>query len=223
MDDQHLNLFYSYNRDNELIENNLARAWIVTLRMLSAETRNQLLQILFDELIQKLGHQPPAFKNANFALQGYFDTHLLDTISLRFIVTIASEREFEPGEDSSAWDDTGISSSIPDAWIYDPDQGYCFLIEAKIGTNPLDTDQVYSHASGWLGITKDQLSNHLIPLTWHDVLCTLQSINLDMISQIEAQLIMEFTHFLGFFGYRLFMGFNFSSLLDAPEFSLLHK
>ena len=36
--DRYLNLFYSYNRDNELIENNLTRAFIVTLQTIEPAT-----------------------------------------------------------------------------------------------------------------------------------------------------------------------------------------
>ena len=73
MTDQHLNLFYTYNRDSELIENNLTRAWIVTMRMLSAETRSQLLQALFKVPLLSLGSLLPVFPRLAF-LQGHMDT-----------------------------------------------------------------------------------------------------------------------------------------------------
>ena len=72
MTDPHLNLFYSYNQDNELIENNLTRAWIVTLRMLSAEIRNLFLQTLFKNHLQVPDEQLPSFRTAHFALQGKY-------------------------------------------------------------------------------------------------------------------------------------------------------
>ena len=52
--DRHLNLFYTYNRDPEFIENNLTRAFIVTLRALGGDTRRALLkQLLLEPLASK--------------------------------------------------------------------------------------------------------------------------------------------------------------------------
>lgn len=218
MNDRHLNLFYTYNRGNELIENNLTRAWIVTLRLLSAETRNSLLQALLDAPLQEIDSQVPAFDQASFALQGYFDTRLLERISQKFIVTIATERAL--GDEASLSGDPDLGDSIPDAWIYDPEQRYCFLIEAKIGANPLGAAQVYSHAAGWLGIPGGKVQDHLIVLTWYDILNAIQLIQTDIDNSQDAQLLQEFTQFLGFFNYRLFTGFNFSELLAAPGFSI---
>lgn len=220
MTDPHLNLFYSYNRDIELIENNLTRALIVTLRLLSGETRNKLLRELFDIPIRNLGGITPPFSSASFTLQGYFDTSLLEQIKQKWVVTIATERELQESLDPSIqWD--GVSGdSIPDAWIYDPDEGYCFLIEAKIGSNPLDARQVLSHAKGWLGIPKKHLSKNLIPLTWPDILRAIESVDPERISSSETKILGELTQFLGYYGYDLFEGFEFDGICEVPNFSL---
>jgi len=221
MIDKHLNLFYSYNRDNQLIENNLTRAWIVTLRMISGETRNLLLRNLFKHSLQKLGEPLPTFIQAQFGLQGNFDTRLLSDIPHRYVVTIATERDMEV--EPSFFKDIDLGHSIPDAWIFDPEEGYCFLVEAKIGNNPLDAEQVYSHAEGWLGITKENVQEHLVAVTWHDVLTGIENVGTDVVSQQDFQLLQEITQYLGFFGYRVYKGFDFSDLQAAPTFSLTYQ
>ena len=93
------------------------------------ETRNQLLQAVLEAPLHSLSCSLPDFSEPNFALQGYFDTRQLGAISQKYIVTLATERELD--NEPSISGDTDQGDSIPDAWIYDLDQGYCFLIEAN--------------------------------------------------------------------------------------------
>jgi hypothetical protein len=186
--------------------------------MLSAGIRSELLQALFELPLVPLGKPLPAFTAPHLALQGYMDTRLIRKISQKYIVTIATYREIETEPFSQNVAELG--GSIPDAWIFDPEQDYCFLFEAKVGSNPLDASQVISHARDWLHIPPAKLPQHLISLTWYDVLTSIQQTDLIVIKQQERLLLQEFTQFLGFFGYRVFKGFEFNQLLSAPRFSL---
>jgi hypothetical protein len=212
MSDRHLNLFYSYNRDNELIENNLTRVWIVSLRMLSAEIRSLFLQTLLELPLRKMEKRAPSFDTAHFALQGHFDTRLLKHMAQKYIITIATFRDMD--EDAFAQPSKDAGDSIPDAWIFDPEQGYCFLVEAKVGSNPLGARQVISHAKRWLDVS---VKDHLVALTWYDVLNVIQEISIHVTSQQEGLILKEFNQYLGFFGYRLFTGFDFGTLPDIPR------
>ena len=95
MSDSHLNLFYTYNRDTELIGNNLTRAWIVTLRLLSPQVREVLLQ----RLLSKASHRLPgqvmpelSFAQAQFALQSHMERHLARRTKHCYLLIIATDQ-----------------------------------------------------------------------------------------------------------------------------------
>ena len=143
---------------------------------------------------------------------------MLKHIPQKYIVTIATFRDMDETAFAQPCDDAG--DSIPDAWIFDREQGYCFLIEAKVGDNPLGEKQVIIHAKRWLDIT---VKDHLIALTWIDVLNVIKTINTQAVNSQESLILQEFNQYLGFFGYRLFAGFEFSSMPDVPNFYLSHQ
>ena len=97
------------------------------------------------------------------------------------------------------------------------------MIEVKFGTNPVSPGQVLSHASGWLGLAKGDFKNHLVPLIWHDVLRAIDAIDVQTITPIEEKLLGELREFLGLYGYKLFMGFDFSSLMAARSLHEEHN
>jgi len=84
--DRHLNCFYTYNQSNELIEDNLTRALIVTLSWLSNTTRNSLLH--------KLKGVFPAFdfSTAKFSLHEIeFSPKIFRN---QYIMTISTDLEY---------------------------------------------------------------------------------------------------------------------------------
>lgn len=241
MQDRHLNLFYSYNRDSELIENNLTRALMVTLRMLGDEARNAFLQTFLAEGFQRLHpDQPvelPDFSAAQFSLQGYMDKRISRRMQHRYVLAIASHRYDEMHweermagleQDSLAIRDDLYGGSIPDGWIYDTQDEYCYLIEAKVGSYPLTRSQIYSHAREWLGWqSEDDIERHVLSLTWADVLYAIQEVRqthaageLDLNSQ-ELAILTDLKDFIQFFGYTLFQGISFRELQSAPDFALV--
>lgn len=226
MADKHLNLFYAYNRDNELIENNLTRAFIVSLRLLSPQSRNFLLTFLLQPEYARLRPHPPtelpSFANASFALQGYISKETVRKFPQRYIITIATDRYEEKNEEVVTYD-----NPIPDAWIFDETVGYCFLVEAKVGQNPLDHNQLYSHAKDWLGLkTSAEVERRIISVTWINVLQAIDRLRSEVdlvklgLNEQERLILEALEEYLNFFNYRLFRGFHFNRLQERPNLEL---
>jgi len=215
MADKHLNLFYSYNasEDAELIENNLTRAFIQTLRALSGRTRNRLLWSL-DKRMEE--HD---FSHAEFALQGHIDKPDCNCLD-RYVATIAT-RAMDADEDSQSERET--RESIPDAWLFDKDEHrYCLLIECKRGGNPLDQQQVLSHAKNYFGMDAGEAERRTVSLTWQDVLRAMEEALAQepRPNEQEEHVLRSLERFLGFFDYRLFKGFSFAKLEPPPAWQL---
>jgi hypothetical protein len=224
--DKHLNLFFSYNHDNELIENNLTRAWIVTLRMLSSSTRNRLLRSLLRAHLWRLstGRRPDElnFSHVELALQGKMDKHRSRKCVNRYILAIASVHN-DVMLDGIARSDSFAGAehkSIPDAWLIDRSNQYCFLIESKVGFNPINEKQIRRHGSDWLGITTvNELRRSVVALTWLDIVESLNAAT-GIASEQDSNLMFQLIEYLSFFGYRTFQGFKFQSFLPPPNVKL---
>jgi hypothetical protein len=108
------------------------------------------------------------------------------------------------------------STSVPDAWVYSSTLAYCVLIEAKVGTYPLDVGQLEAHARDWFGSDLDSLrsGNSLCSVTWVDVLEALRDASNEHYptGSTENRPLSHMEEFLDFYGYRLFEGFDFSDL-----------
>ncbi len=214
MFDPHLNLFYSYNRDSELIENNLTRAMIVSLKILSGQVRDCLLKALLKESVDAKNLLLPDFAGASFALQGHLDKAKASSYRRKYVVTIASDSYKDDTEKT-------IGSSIPDGWIFNDADDYCYLIESKVGLNPLDTSQVKSHSVGWLGLKPEEIGSHVISLSWYDVLEAIVQARKKVLLNEQEQIILDaLKEYIGFFGYRLFGGFGLEKLENCPPFAI---
>ncbi len=236
--DKHLNFFYSYNQDEELIENNLTRVLMVTLMGISDKTRNNMLSSLNDNLSQY------NYNAVEFALQGNIATNTKDYKN-KYIVTIASDKIIQntedylvihkdviketlinqtPPSDSNPILNSLCRGAIPDAWIYDPNYyEYCFLIECKTQDDYLYFPQIIRHAYNYYGLTDlKEINKITIRLTWDDVL---ESI--DLIGAFENEqeqfIIENFIQFLGFFGFSLFRGFDFKAIPARPNIDISIK
>lgn len=235
MADRHLNLFYTYNRDTELVENNLTRAFIVFLSVVSGEARHKILSALLKRS-HKTTREPVNvedldFTDARFALQSNIDRDLPKNSVRKLLLTVATEPlDISSGIAATAMkltdeaeDDVG-SASVPDAWIYDNGQAYCILIEAKVGSYPLNIGQLQSHAKDWFGSSLENLNsrNSLCSITWVDVLETLRDALNDhsYIDPSEGTLLSHMMEFISFYGYRLFEGIDFSGLYDPLDLTV---
>jgi hypothetical protein len=218
--DDHLNIFRSYNRDNELIENNLTRALIITLQYLSPLLRNSFLHLL---LSQHFNGNLPNFSKAKFALQNHMPMEMTQACSDKFILTIATESLEEIKSKPTSIIDPYIS--IPDGWIYNFDHGFCYLIEAKLNWNSLSNNQLASHAK-WLGYTIQEFHNHTITIQWFDILETIREVLRNgsapnfLANEQEASILYDLEKFLGMFGYRVFEGFSLDKIPPKPKIKL---
>lgn len=222
MTDYHLNLFYTYNRDNQLIENNLTRAWIVTLGLVSAGVRDGWLRLLLKEPFAAIGEDVasfPAFDGAQLALQNRIDRKRTQSSRRKYVLTIAGDAlDMVNAEDNPYL-------SVPDGWIYDADAEYCILVEAKLHGNPLQQEQVVAHAKTWLCISSSDLPRHLLAISWLDVANSIQQVQNGALSHVllneqESRILTHLLDYLGFFGYRPLTGFNFSGLGKVPAFAI---
>ncbi len=225
--DKHLNCFYSYNRDNELIENNITRALIITLMNVSKGTKNYILSTLLSKADS--GSRVYSFTDACFALQNNIRSDNIKEIKDNYILTIAddtfiqNENEYfsiknivketlESGEPPPGSEPMLLelcSGSIPDAWIYDKISNYSFLVECKIRGDCLYYAQIIRHANKNYGITDlDVLKNKTISRTWNDILEVIDQLQKadDHLCNIDQFLIRNFLEFLSYCGYFLFKG-----------------
>lgn len=227
MKDPHLNLFYSYNQDAELIENNLTRALIVTLRALSPPTRHSLLTTLLMRGTQRRDlHAGLDLGEPILALQAGADRELVRSSKLKRIIVLSSSRfslaSREVVKSIEKYD------SVPDAWIISSEGEYCFLIEAKVGGNPVNSDQLMAHANSWLGLQDStKFADCLISLTWDDVVDALadseRSGRQGDTTPQELHLLHELETFLGYFGHRAAKPLRFDDLLPSPTYSIAMK
>jgi len=235
--DKHLNCFLSYN--DELIENNLTRAFIVTLAGISEATRDKFLSSL------SLRFSSYDFSYAKFALQNNIEIDPKESKN-KYVVTLSShtyyslEDEFKDIEKdiiritlSTKKPPTGSpkiledlrGGSIPDAWIYDGLRNdYCFLIECKIGGDCIYYPQIIRHAYEHFGLDDlAEIENCTVKLTWHDILDSfIRIVENDMYRNKQEHFIIEnFVQYLGFFGYLQFKGFNFANLMAPSSIKLI--
>jgi len=234
MADKHLNLFYTYNRDSELIENNLTRAFIVLVSILTDDLRERFLSNLLERAGQAkedISGNGWDFSGAQFALQSNIKRRIPREAKTQVLLTIGSEHltvesilEGDSPTGLMQQQSDSEYTSIPDAWITGPDNDYCILIEAKTGTYPLDIDQLEAHARDWFGVSLTALlqSNALLSLTWMDVLEALNYLLTQAagIESSEQALIRHFIEFLKYYGYYHFDGIELSGLQPPPFFRL---
>jgi hypothetical protein len=242
-EDPHLNLFYSYGAKDSrgiekstLIENNLTRAFVQTIRLLSDGRRHELLQALFVSDKELGGCR---FERAGVALQDNIPTHCRPNGS-RYktmrIVTIATSAG-DPGMGNGQSEDM---DRYPDAWIFDrAEHQYCLLLECKTRVYPVSLDQIRGHAEqfgddwaepklDWREM-QDRPGLRLLALTWYDVLAALAKTFPKLTDDgggavellaYEEELTLHLKEYIGYYGYRLFAGFRLhgwpSPILELP-------
>jgi hypothetical protein len=226
--DRHLNLFYTYNRDVQFIENNLTRAWIVSLRALSGNARHDLLKRLLTKPLADIGQAGLVdsfnFIDPQFALQNHMEKSQAKQYRHRFVLAIATEPAADiAAESSEKSSDQNYYDSIPDAWIFDADEGYCILVESKVFGNPVSDEQINSHAKGWLNLEEAHKSSWLLSISWNDVAeASYQTWkHFTALNDQERHILDEFILYLLYHRYRPhFAGFDLASLPTLPTWAL---
>lgn len=217
--DKHLNLFYSYNHDNELIENNITRALILLIDLVSEEMKNAILSKILNRSRNSKSNGFD-FSKAKVALQDQINPEITLESTNKIMLTISSFPDISKEGENQA-------SSKPDAWFWDPRESYCILIEIKIGNNPLDYKQLKRHARKWFDIRNqdyDEWSRtNVISISWNELLSILMDVEIiqkSPINEFDTKIMNHFVEFLSFFGYRFFKDFNFGNLF-LSNFKLL--
>ena len=242
--DRHLNLFYGYvarDAEGRPLEDNLTRAFISTVRMLTDNRRKQLLDSLFARAKHRMASPSDPkplggdeavrlrdidFEQVDVALQGNVPSksHPRNVADgRRYMVTISSGDEPKPGSESDG-------GSCPDAWLFSKGApSYCFLIESKCWShNPIDTGQMCRHWQTWFAPQEaelkpwKELAPTLLDLTWYDVLEAVDSVVPELTGRAgnaskadreppgdnEKMVLTHLCEYIGYYGYRLFKGFN---------------
>lgn len=201
--------------------------------MVSGKTRQNILSTLFGRSRKgsnvAVAVEDLEFADAHFALQSNINQSVPKNSRRKLLLTISTEplvlASGAVGRNAEAENKEGRGSmSIPDAWIYDSGGSYCILIEAKVGSYPLDIGQLQPHARGWFGSDLQDLDsrNLLCSLTWIDVVMVLREVLNDRSygGPSDASLVSHLAEFLGFYGYSLFDGFDLNGLHDPPHLNI---
>jgi len=225
MKDRHLNIFYTYN--HALIENNMTRSLIITLRTLSPVLRRIILSRLFKPNFKF--KQIPNFEQTEFALQEKVPIRVekIRKIPHKYLVVLTGDgiiENLEKYKDIKNLSKVKTSSLIkPDAWIFDDQKipQFCFLIECKTIGDPLDAKQIIAYAKYFYAIQNyREFEKILIQITWYDILdiCTdLLEENL-FTNQQEKSLLLDLIEYLSFCHVIQFTGFNFIDISEFPDY-----
>jgi len=233
MTDRHLNLFHCYSahdkegepaRGGKPIEDNLTRAFIHTIRMLSGDHRKWFLARLFgtDDQLQGCG-----FASAGVALQNQIPEERdpskgrFGSKAVRRIVSISTSTRIPERVKTQ---DEPERERRPDAWIFDSiGYSYCVLVESKCRDNPLDREQIRGHGKWfeWEDEWDKKEDGRWLRKTWYDVLEVIdvalpglsdaRSRPAEAIPRFNDQEEIVLTHlwvFLSYYDYRLFKGFR---------------
>lgn len=228
MIDPHLNIFYSYNRDNEQIENNMTRAFIVTLKFLRSST---LARFLISLLSSKRNDIDPAdLQKVKFALQGNIDVdlNLIRKCARRYILAITGDGLLHGPEEMDYGPSSCNEEQIrPDAWIFDSKKPpeFCLLIESKSVENLLGVKQIMAYSRHYFGYHNyDELHNNLISITWYDIVdkCSYfyeNDYDYDVNEQ-ERAILKDLVEFLRYCKVIPFSGWNTNSIPECPNYNL---
>jgi len=225
MKDRHLNIFYSYN--HALIENNMTRSFIVTLRSISPELRKVILTKLFTSHFKS--KNVPNYKRIEFALQEKIpiEVRKLRRISHKYLVALTADNIIEDLDiyrDPSKFNEVSFSPYIkPDAWIFDELETpqFCFLIECKTVGERLRASQIIAYGKYFFGIDSfREIEKRLIKVMWYDVLEICAEIfESDFLgNRQEKCLLQDLIDYLGFCHVIRFTGFDFSKIPVLPGY-----
>jgi len=227
MTDRHLNIFYSYNSDNELIENNMTRAFIVTLKFLAPSTRTRFLVVLLGS--RKKDVVELDLQNMEFALQGNIDVdlNLIRKCKHKYILAITGDGLLHGSEkidnESSSSHTISGEQIRPDGWMFNSKkpQQYFFLIEAKTVDNVLGAEQIMSYGKHYFGYRSyHELRDSLICITWYDIVdeCSTFCKNDVSLNQQERTILGDFVKFLNYCRVIPFSGWNMSDIPAHPNY-----
>ena len=183
----HLNMFYPYRK--EVIEQNLTRALIILLKILSADAKKTILKVL-------VGDSFPLSNISDGKLVYSIEdaTPVQNNCKLKRLVAISSTGVIADDEDTNA-------KSIPDAQIrLNSGNDIVIMIESKVRSNSLSRDQLKRHAA----LLGSDLESVLAVVTWNKISSEISKLIMnDKLSEVETFVCEEFLDFLSMYGYGI--------------------
>lgn len=227
MQDKHMNIFYSYNHD--LIENNMTRSFMVSLRTISPKLRKIILSRLFGQHFEfKI---MPTYENIDFALQENIPIKAskIRKIPNKYLVALTGNNiieDLEKYSDQKIFNKVPFSPYIkPDAWIFDneKDPNFCFMIECKTINDVLNAKQIIAYAKYFFGIDNyDEMEKIVIRISWYDIvdICS-DLLQEDFLgNEQEAYVLENLIGYLSYCNVIPFIGFDFDNIPKVPEYNI---
>lgn len=209
--DPHLNIFYSYdqgkyktdrNKKNtqKQLEDNVTRAFIITLMQLSVDNR----KIFFEKLTRGINfntsyiyYDLQAIHDDYIKSKNEVEQKLLLTITRSGAVGLSNENE------------ENEQGSRADAWILNDE--FCILLEVKVGDSKVYKDQINRHITDAKGLNAIESDVTQIDQTWNEVDQLFQQLNLR--EDNENYFVSQFREFLNMIGETM----NFKRVFEEPN------
>ena len=230
--DPHFNLFYSYSlggkkKNNEgdetdenfkkdenrikILENNLTRAFLITLKSFS---RDQVIFYL-NSLFKKKRLQIKKSKNIYYALQNIdeqFSEQIKDKKTKKILLVISDTKLDITKEDLiKSLEENTSKDSRPDGWLILDD--WAIMIESKIKDNKVNTDQLKRHIEKHFRIDKYNINENfwLVTKSWRQIIDSMVENNfydaIDNDNQLRKYFIKDFKEVLMKTGQKLDLSF----------------
>jgi hypothetical protein len=147
--DRHLNLFYSYNNNQELIENNLTRAFIHAFRFQSATTQKVIVETIIGESLRGEDYEFTCALQGNipYSLETIRAVGKKYPISLVDASYITNSQKYRDQAEYAAV----APGRLPDGWIIEKKGRLILLIEAKPPQTEMDMSQLIAYAKHFFG------------------------------------------------------------------------
>jgi hypothetical protein len=204
--DYHFNLFYTYQTNH--LENNVTRAFVLTLRSLAPAH----LRLLFNEVILKRA-QGQLRKRINFLEKPEFEFDLQVSKPSDDDYKLTAETGVIVGVDYSGKQALIFDSSFdteggarPDALLSDVANGITAIFEIKL-SDSLYREQIQRHFQAFF-LPKTSLADVFVEITWSEIAGFLDKIREQSVGEVERFIVSEFVQYLELLELVDFFGFQ---------------
>jgi hypothetical protein len=211
--DRHLNLFYTYQ--TRRLEDNVTRAFVITLRNLSPTHLRLFLQ---DVVLAKRSQGVPT-RRLHLIAEGDFDFSLQvspseeDRLNAETGIIVGinfSGKQFPTLDAASA----SQGGARPDALVTDTANNLTVIFEAKLH-DTLYREQIQRHFGGFF-TEFTNLNDVFIEITWSEIATFLHRVAKQSTSDRERFVALEFIRYLDWLRLVDFIGFSASDFITQP-------
>ena len=226
----YLNIFRHYGKKHG--EDDLTRALLVSTRLIKEST----LLMFFKELRARLDSREKRLLSKSvlkfdvlndrfgFDWQDEIDRDLLGDFKSKIVLIISTQKNVIDFTTAKKLTKTRgeLPGSRPDGWIYSAEhRSFCMLIESKIGSNPVDAEQIFLHGHHFFKLNASKLKTRIIHTTWDTVAAAFDALitnNRTTLQPFEQKVIESFLDYMLDHDYQKFAGIsrpdaNFEDLL----------